>query len=180
MENYLLSDEEKKKHISALTDELVMLRTKSGISQENLANYLGISRQTYNAIECKNRKMSWSIYLSLIMYFDYNQKTHKMLRTSGIFPYEIINGFNDKDELIDNGIKKLMGNGSDEIFESLDAQAIRSIRILIMAEYARCAKISEEALIKSFSGINFENKDDQSDVITSKALKNIKERNKNE
>lgn len=81
--NWLLTEEEKDKFISALTPELVLLRTKAEISQEELANLIGVSRQTYGAIERKSRKMSWSTFLSLIMYYDYNQKTHKMIRAIG-------------------------------------------------------------------------------------------------
>lgn len=93
--NWLLSDEDKEKFISALTPELVLLRTKAEILREELAVLIGTSRQTYGAIERKSRRMSWSMFLSLIMFYDYNQKTHQMVRAIGAFPYEIIKHFND-------------------------------------------------------------------------------------
>ena len=52
--NWLLTEEEKDKFISALTPELVLLRTKAEISQEELASLIGVSRQTYGAIERKS------------------------------------------------------------------------------------------------------------------------------
>lgn len=62
---WLLTDEEKDKFIATLTPNLTILRTSAEISQEELANLIGVSRQTYSAIERKVRKMAWSTYLSL-------------------------------------------------------------------------------------------------------------------
>ena len=74
---WLLTDAEKDEFIATLTPNLPALRTQAEISQEELANLLGISRQTYSAIERKVRKMAWSTYLSLVLFFDHNQKKHK-------------------------------------------------------------------------------------------------------
>ena len=65
--SFFLSDDEKKAFINALMPELALLRAKADVSQEQVANLIGISRQTYGAIERGNRKMSWSTYLSLPM-----------------------------------------------------------------------------------------------------------------
>lgn len=48
---WLLTDEEKDRFISALTPNLNVLRTKAEISQEELANLIGVSSQTYSAME---------------------------------------------------------------------------------------------------------------------------------
>ena len=53
--------------INVLTDELPVLRAKIGISQSELSNIIGVSRQTYSAIETKKRDMSWNVFLSLIL-----------------------------------------------------------------------------------------------------------------
>lgn len=55
---WLLTDEEKDNFIATLTPNLTVLRTKAEISQEELANLIGISRQTYSAMERKVRKMA--------------------------------------------------------------------------------------------------------------------------
>lgn len=55
---WLLTDEEKDKFIATLTPNLTILRTSAEISQEELANLIGVSRQTYSAIERKVRKMA--------------------------------------------------------------------------------------------------------------------------
>ena len=77
---WLLTNAEKYEFITTLTPNLPALRTQAEISQEELANLLGISRQTYSAIERNLRTMSWSTYLSLILFFDHNQKTYNKFR----------------------------------------------------------------------------------------------------
>ena len=64
----LYNEEEKMKLVDILTEELPALRAKIGITQAELCVIIGISRQTYSSIETKKRKMSWNIYLSLIMF----------------------------------------------------------------------------------------------------------------
>ena len=92
---WLLTDTEKDEFIAMLTANLSALRTQAEISQEELANLIGISRQTYSAIERKIRRMAWSTYLSLVLFFDHNHKTHKMIRMLHIFPKELVCRFND-------------------------------------------------------------------------------------
>ena len=72
--------------IKILTDELPVLRAKIGISQDDISGIIGISRQTYNAIETKKRKMSWNTYMSLILFFGYNEKTTNIVESIGAFP----------------------------------------------------------------------------------------------
>ena len=66
---WLLTDAEKDEFIATLTPNLPALRTQAEISQEELANLIGVSRQTYSAMERKVRRMSWSTYLSLVLFF---------------------------------------------------------------------------------------------------------------
>lgn len=80
--------------IGILIEELPVLRAKVGLSQDDLSNVIGISRQTYSSIETKKRKMSWNIYLSLILVFDNNEKTREMLNALGAFPQELRNALN--------------------------------------------------------------------------------------
>ena len=72
--------------MKVLTDELPVLRAKIGISQGELSNIIGVSRQTYSAIETKKRNMSWNTFLSLILFFEHNEKTKDMLINLGVFP----------------------------------------------------------------------------------------------
>lgn len=150
---WLLTDEEKDSFIATLTPNLTVLRTKAEISQEELANLIGVSRQTYSAIERKVRRMAWSTYLSLVLFYDHNQKTHKMIRQLSIFPQELIIRFNDGIDYSDYEISSFLGNKSEEIIEQLDEQAKGAIRAVVMMEYARCTTVSNGAAIKSISGI---------------------------
>lgn len=87
-----VTESERQLLISRLVDELPVFRTRLGTSQDELANMIGISRQTYSSIETKRRKMSWGIFLSLILVFDSNESTHDFLRKAGLFPQMILKG----------------------------------------------------------------------------------------
>lgn len=72
-----------------LADELPALRAKIGSSQAELAELIGISRQTYSMIETRKKEMGWSVYLSLILVFSSNPKTTSLLDFCGAFPKEL-------------------------------------------------------------------------------------------
>lgn len=143
---WLLTDEEKDGFIAMLTPNLTILRTKAEISQEELANLIGVSRQTYSAIERKIRKMAWSTYLSLVLFYDHNQKTHKLVRQLSIFPQELIIRFNDGTDYSDYEVGSFLGEKSSEIVEDLDEQAKKAIRAVVMTEYARCKSDSNNVV----------------------------------
>ena len=75
--------------IDILTEELPMLRAKLGISQDEISSIIGVSRQTYNAVETKKRRMSWNTYMSLILLFGYNDKTTSIVDAIGAFPLSL-------------------------------------------------------------------------------------------
>ncbi len=178
---WLLSDEEKDEFIASLTPNLLTLRTQAYISQEELANLLGISRQTYSAIERKTRKMSWSTYLSLIFFFDHNKNTHKMLRMLSLFPKDLIARFNDGIDFSNFEFGMFLGSQSQEIIDKLDEKAKQTIFSIIMIEYARCTQLPSEAIIKSFSGLNYFNSSvSVKDLEAARALKAIRESGTNE
>lgn len=175
--NWIIPDEEKEKFISALTKELILLRTKAGISQEELASLIGISRQTYGSIERKTRRMSWSVFLSLILFYDYNQNTHQMIRNIGAFPDEMVKHFNAGIVQQDVDISAVIGDEVKEMVECLDEQALRSIRTLVMVEYARCTNTPGDVVIKAFDGKNFNIKP-RTENKAMEAFRDIKERSR--
>lgn len=96
---------------------------------------IGVSRQTYSSIETRKRKMTWSIYLSLILVFDCNSKTHDYIRGRGLFPKEII---------ISTEVTPLNLNNSFAKLENrtirFDEMAIQKIETVFLSEYVRCNK----------------------------------------
>lgn len=65
--------------IMTLTMELPVLRARLGFSQEKMAQNIGVSRQTYGAIEKGTRKMTWTIFMALLAVLDLNEATSVML-----------------------------------------------------------------------------------------------------
>ncbi len=65
--------------IELLRGELPVLRAKARVSQEDIAERIGISRQTYSSIETGKREMSWTTFLALIAYFQNNESTKDMI-----------------------------------------------------------------------------------------------------
>ncbi len=173
--NYYISEDEKYALIEKLTPELPVLRTKAEISQEEIANIIGTSRQTYGAIERKARKMSWNTYLSIVWFYDYNRKTHKMIREMQAFPHELIKKFNDGDEPKDFELGLLFQADTKNVLDSLDEQARATLKTILMVEYSRCNNISGEAVVKFFEGIDFTQKEtSKTQRDTAIAIKNIK------
>lgn len=84
--NYI-SDASKKKLTKMLIEELPVLRAKARVSQETLAEKIGISRQTYSGIETGRREMTWTVFLALVAFFQNNDSTKGML--------EKLEGFSD-------------------------------------------------------------------------------------
>jgi DNA-binding XRE family transcriptional regulator len=83
------AETKKKELIGTLTNELKVLRAKVGITQQELADRLGVSRQTYGMIENKTQDMNWSQYLALTFLFKNNEDTAKILEWTGSYTPEL-------------------------------------------------------------------------------------------
>ena len=168
---YEINKAERELLISHLVDELPVLRTKLGVSQTEIANLIDISRQTYSSIETRKRKMSWGIYLSLILVFDGNKQTHDLIRKEGLFPRNIVK--NAEENTTDQPLSLFICKDNADIRNYLDEQAIHAIETVIMVEYARCNNMTGEAVIKAFDGKRLTQVTEQ-DVKARKALESIK------
>lgn len=62
-----------------LVNDLPVLRARLGVSQEDVASKIGVSRQTYNSYEAKKRPVPWSVCIALITFFASNTKTREMM-----------------------------------------------------------------------------------------------------
>ena len=68
-EKYLITEDYRKASIELLIDNLAALRARLNITKEELANVIGVSRQTFYSIETGKREMSWPIYMAIIFFF---------------------------------------------------------------------------------------------------------------
>ena len=75
--------------ITNMTDNLVVLRNKLKLTQDDLAGKIGISRQTLVNIENKRRDMSWSTFVALIAVFRAECSTSDLLDHFGIYTKEL-------------------------------------------------------------------------------------------
>lgn len=78
----------REKLIHNMTENLPMLRTRLGLTQEELADKIGVSRSTVVSIENKKRDMTWNTFLSLVLLFIKNESTNKLLNVLEIYTDE--------------------------------------------------------------------------------------------
>lgn len=69
-DKYLITEDYRTVNTEILIENLPSLRARVGITQKELANVIGISRQTYYALETSKREMSWPIFLAIVFIFD--------------------------------------------------------------------------------------------------------------
>lgn len=89
-----MNDTEKMLLISRMAESLHILRSRLNISQEQLANLLGVTRQTISSFESGQRKMTWSIFLALILIFFRNEPTKHLLVALNIYTPALNNYLN--------------------------------------------------------------------------------------
>lgn len=86
----------RQKLIQNMTDNLPMLRTRLNLTQEELADKIGVSRSTILSIENKKREMTWSTFLSLMLLFTKNEATNKLLNILDIYTEEFHDFIKDR------------------------------------------------------------------------------------
>ena len=147
-----ISKAKKQEYIDRLLPHLASLRARAGLSQDELAGLVGVSRQTYCLAESGARSLSWNTYLSIVMFFDYNCKTHDLLRGIGAFPEDLFYQFNPGEERVAesafNAVPEL-----DRLFAELDASGKNAVRAILAAEYARCRELDKPELLKLINEI---------------------------
>lgn len=77
--------DEKNKLMTAMASNLPILRSKLDLSQEELARLLGVTRQTVSSFESGQRKMTWSVFLALVLIFFRNEPTKRLLVALNIY-----------------------------------------------------------------------------------------------
>ena len=82
-----------------LAKELPVLRKMCRLTQKNIGDLVGVSRQTITNIESGKREMQWTLFLALFLLFSLNKDCLNHLREMEI-PYEEVK------EALANTIKK--------------------------------------------------------------------------
>jgi len=80
---------DKKKLMGLMAKNLPVFRTKLGASQEDIANRLGVTRQTISAFESGQREMTWSVFLALVLIFFRSQEAKRLLVAFEIYTPEL-------------------------------------------------------------------------------------------
>lgn len=150
---WVISDKKKDEYINKLLPQLATLRARVGVSQDELAGLVGISRQTYCLTESGSRSISWNTFLSIIMFYDYNEKTHDLIRSIGAFPEDLFYQFN-LGQTNDDSFLSFSGSlNLNHMVMELDEAGHRAIKAAIAAEYARCKNMGSAEFVNTLSEI---------------------------
>lgn len=80
---------DKEKLAGIMAENLMVLRTKLRLKQSELAEKIGISRQTLLEIEKGKRTMQWNIFLALLSVFREDSSTSGLLEHFEIYTPEL-------------------------------------------------------------------------------------------
>ena len=72
-----------------MASNLATLRTKANLKQEELAERLGLSRQTISAIENGKRNMEWTTFSVLAMFFAKDEEARQIMIALGILSEDV-------------------------------------------------------------------------------------------
>lgn len=75
--------------VEKMTENLKVLRNKLNLTQGELAQKVGVSRQTLVNIEKRKREMSWSTFVALLTVFRAESGTSDLLDYFEIYPAEL-------------------------------------------------------------------------------------------
>ena len=80
---------DKRHYLRVMAENLPVLRAKLSLTQTELADVIGVSRQTIATAETGAREMSWNTFISLLFLFMHNGPTNDLLPILGIYTPEI-------------------------------------------------------------------------------------------
>lgn len=72
-------------YIEKMVDNLPILRAAASFSQAELAEHVGVSRQTIIAVERKSRPLAWTLCLAMAFVFSKNKKSRDLMDKLSIF-----------------------------------------------------------------------------------------------
>lgn len=71
--------------------ELPLLRARIDMTQDEVSELVGLSRQTYSALETRKRRMAGSNFMALLFIFYFNPSTRDTVENDGLFPDKLKN-----------------------------------------------------------------------------------------
>lgn len=69
----------KRQLVEHFIEELPVIRAKGRLSQETVAEKIGVSRQTYSTIETGKREMTWTMFMATVAFFQNIEQTKGFL-----------------------------------------------------------------------------------------------------
>jgi len=72
-----------------MASNLSTLRAKAKLSQNELADRLGFSRQTISAVEGEKRDMQWSTFSAIALFFSKQKEINALMVTMGILDKDV-------------------------------------------------------------------------------------------
>ena len=78
------------KYVNAMAHNLPILRVATNMTQAELAEKVGVSRQTIVALETKKRPIPWSLYLAFVCVFDQYDSSRKICESFELFDSEFV------------------------------------------------------------------------------------------
>ena len=87
--NGLMDQINKEELIDKFIYELPILRARIDMTQDEISEIAGLSRQTYSALETRKRKMTWSNFMALLFVFYFNPAPREAVEMAGIIPKEL-------------------------------------------------------------------------------------------
>jgi transcriptional regulator with XRE-family HTH domain len=84
-----ICEAKRREFANTLADNLPVFRAKLGISQKELADRVGISRNMLTYIEGKKKEMSWVSFVALSFMFLRNKQTEPILKSLNIYTKEL-------------------------------------------------------------------------------------------
>lgn len=97
--SHITDDSIKEKAIENMIKNMVVLRSMLHLTQNDLAQLIGISRQTFTAIENRKRKMTWNVFLSLMFVFSQHKQTCELLEIFDIYSDDLKSIYKNEDNV---------------------------------------------------------------------------------
>ena len=85
----IINHKRKQELCKIMASNLPTLRMKANLSQEELADRLGFTRQTFSAIEGKKRNMQWSTFSALVLFLSKDEEISKLMVVMGILTDDV-------------------------------------------------------------------------------------------